>query len=404
MSLELEDTQQYRMFYNSFRSEQTRDVYTLYLKKYMEFQGLDFFSCETNPRAIEQQIIDFIIKMKERGRGYGTLHNYVASILSFYKINDVVLNATKIMKFMPEQKRVNDRAYTHQEISKMLEIADERMRVVMLLLASTGMRIGAIPELCIGLLLDTDPHTDDQDNKNAHTSKKVIVYQATREEYYTFITHECKKAIDVYLDFRKRYGEKLSRNSLLVREQFDIRNQTAIRKPTMTRPDSLVFKLADLARRCGIRTKEKMNMKEGERFQGGSKRKEVPIAHGFRKFFTTQLVNSKVNPEIREMLLGHKIGLASCYYRPTEEEMLNEYMKAVNNLTINEENRLRKRVDELSERNKNNEFIIKGKLEETNKVIQVLRQHELDNVDVIATLSDKVDELSQKISLLKISK
>lgn len=149
--------------------------------------------------------------MKERGRGYGTLHNYVASILSFYKINDVVLNATKIMKFMPEQKRVNDRAYTHQEISKMLEIADERMRVVIPLLASTGMRIGAIPELRIGHLLDTDPDQDDQDNKNTHTSKKmkIIVYQGTSEEYYSFITPECKKAIHVYLDFRKRYGEKL---------------------------------------------------------------------------------------------------------------------------------------------------------------------------------------------------
>jgi hypothetical protein len=38
------------------------------------------------------------------------------------------------------------------------------------------------------------------------------------------------------------------------------------------------------------------------------------------------------------MLLGHKIGLASCYYRPTENEMLQEYYKAVILLTINEEN------------------------------------------------------------------
>ena len=55
------------------------------------------------------------------------------------------------------------------------------------------------------------------------------------------------------------------------------------------------------------------------------------IAHGFRKFFTTQLVHSKVNAEIREMLLGHKIGLASCYYRPTVEEMYGEYEKAIDN-------------------------------------------------------------------------
>ncbi|HJR84489.1 MAG TPA: hypothetical protein VJ772_03865 [Nitrososphaeraceae archaeon] len=68
------------------------------------------------------------------------------------------------------------------------------------------------------------------------------------------------------------------------------------------------------------------------------KRKEVAVLHGFRKFFTKQLVDSKLNPEIREMLLGHKIGLASAYYKPTEQDMYQEYLKTVNLLTINEEN------------------------------------------------------------------
>jgi chemotaxis methyl-accepting protein methylase len=70
----------------------------------------------------------------------------------------------------------------------------------------------------------------------------------------------------------------------------------------------------------------------------------VAKCHGFRKFFTTQAVNSKVNPEIREMLLGHKIGLVTRYYKPTEQEMYEEYQKAIDSLTINEENRLRKKV------------------------------------------------------------
>lgn len=48
--------------------------------------------------------------------------------------------------------------------------------------------------------------------------------------------------------------------------------------------------------------------------------------HGFRKFYTKQLVDSKLNPEIREMLIGYKIGLASAYYKPAEQEMLNEYL------------------------------------------------------------------------------
>jgi hypothetical protein len=59
------------------------------------------------------------------------------------------------------------------------------------------------------------------------------------------------------------------------------------------------------------------------------------------------MVRAKVNPEAREMLLGHSIGLNKAYYRPCEDELLEEYLKAVDMLTINEENRLRKQVEYL---------------------------------------------------------
>lgn len=75
--------------------------------------------------------------------------------------------------------------------------------------------------------------------------------------------------------------------------------------------------------------------------------KPVQRLHGFRKFFTNQLINSKISPEIREMLLGHKIGITSAYYRPTEDEMLSEYSKAIDLLTIDPANRLRKKVEKL---------------------------------------------------------
>ncbi|MGB8573350.1 MAG: hypothetical protein WCD19_02740 [Nitrososphaeraceae archaeon] len=102
--------------------------------------------------------------------------------------------------------------------------------------------------------------------------------------------------------------------------------------------------MVNLAERCGIRQKE-------QTVEGGpiaaSIRKEVSIAHGFRKFFTTQMAGIKVNAEIREMLIGHKIGLASAYYRPTEQEMLDEYEKAIDNLTIDPANRLQRKVEVL---------------------------------------------------------
>ena len=295
--------------------------------------------------------------MKAKGKGYSAIHNYTAAVLAFYKINDIVLNVTKINKFIPAQKKVKkDRAYTHEEISKLLEIADERMSVIILLMASSGIRVGALSLLRLRNL----------DNQNS----KLTVYENDREEYFAFITPECKKAIDSYLDFRSRYGEKVDKSSFLLREQFDIKDPFQVRKPRPLTVTMVKCKLIDLQQRIGIRSKE------------------VATNNGFRKFFTTPLINSKVNPEIREMLLGHKIGLASCYYRPTEEEMLNEYMKAVNNLTINEENRLRKRVDELSEKNKDNEYIIRGKLEEKDKQIEVLAKKQEKTDLLIQSLID----------------
>jgi hypothetical protein len=46
-----------------------------------------------------------------------------------------------------------------------------------------------------------------------------------------------------------------------------------------------------------------------------------------------------------EKLMGHSIGISDSYYRATESELLEDYLKAVNNLTINEENRLKLRLE-----------------------------------------------------------
>lgn len=147
-----------------------------------------------------------------------------------------------------------------------------------------------------------------------------------------------QKALDFYLDTRSRYGEKLTDSSYLIREQFDIRDQIAIRSPKQVTHKLIQWKLMSLAEKCGIR----------KRGSDKSSRQDIMIAHGFRKFFTTQLVNSKINAEIREMLLGHKIGLTSCYYKPSIDEMYSEYEKGIDNLTINPANRLQRKIETLT--------------------------------------------------------
>ena len=63
-------------------------------------------------------------------------------------------------------------------------------------------------------------------------------------------------------------------------------------------------------------------------------RKDVPIAHGFRKFFTTQLVEADLKTELRWLLEGHNL-------RGND----SHYIKSVDLFTVNEENRLKRAVE-----------------------------------------------------------
>ena len=139
-------------------------------------------------------------------------------------------------------------------------------------------------------------------------------------------------------------GEKVGPDSLLIREQFDIRDPFAIARPKPVKPHTIANKIAQLGERAGIR--EKAILKEGEK--GGSVRKPVPQVHGLRKAFSTFALNAKMDIIKRRMLEGHSVGIDEHYCKPSEEDLQEEYMKRVDNLTINEENRLRRKVEVLT--------------------------------------------------------
>jgi integrase len=113
-----------------------------------------------------------------------------------------------------------DRGYTYEEIKKLLDVADLRMKSVVLLMASTGIRIGAIPDLQLKHLQKT----------NEKGLYKITVYERSKEEYHTFCSYEYYSVINAYLEFRKKSGEILNKESYLVREQFDINDFEQIRK------------------------------------------------------------------------------------------------------------------------------------------------------------------------------
>ena len=142
----------------------------------------------------------------------------MASLRHLYDMNDVLLNWKKLSKFrfiMEEpnaDSKKKDRAYTHEDIQKMLSVASTKMKAMILLLASSGMRVGAVPPLKCRHFMNVP---------SSEQIKQLRVYEGSKEEYITFCTPEAAKAIDDYLQFRQRSGETLTEDSLF-RHDFDV--------------------------------------------------------------------------------------------------------------------------------------------------------------------------------------
>ena len=324
--------QAYQNFINSLKSPVTRGTYSRVFKKYLRDNSVTIETLLNLPvKDSEQLLINGIERLKAANKSHGSANLLFCVIKHFYVMNDIRINKEKIGKFLGESGRKNtDRGYTHKEIKRILDVADLRMKSVILLLASTGMRVGAIPDSMLKGL-------EELPNEKIY---KITVYGKLKQEYYTFCSHECYSIIKSYLDYRKNSGEILDNESYLIREQFDINDFEQVRKNSRKISLSTIkTNLFLLLRKAGLREID-------HNYQNGD-RNPIPMSHGFRKFWMTQAVKSKMNPEAREMLLGHKIGLASAYYRPSEDDLLDAYLVAVDNLTIEESNRLRKKVNEL---------------------------------------------------------
>jgi integrase len=332
-------------YINAIKSQVTVYNYTFAIKKYMQYLKVSRISDLLLPlsevKLVEANIISYLVYLKQQKTSFGTANCYLAAIKMFYDVHDYNLNRRKLARYLPDRKKASDdRGYTIQEIAMMLQGADDRLRALILLLASTGMRIGSIADTEKPLL--QLKHLQKNTEYNLY---KITVYEGFNEEYFCFTTPEAALAIDSYLKYRERYGEKLTPESALFREQFNTEDQFDCKNPRPVREKGLSKLIAERAIRCGVMTK--MSLLEGQIV--GKKRNKVFRTHGFRKFVTNAMKSSGVSALDINKLLGHKTKdgvLGMNYYKPEEEDLLGEYLKAVDSLTINAENRL-KRENEL---------------------------------------------------------
>ena len=82
----------------------------------------------------------------------------------------------------------------------------------------------------------------------------------------------------------------------------------------------------------------------------GKKRHEFQADHGFRKWFKTRCELAGTKSINIETLMGHSLGISDSYYRATDTELLEDYLKSVQFLTIDDGNRLQEKITSLEQK------------------------------------------------------
>ncbi len=321
-------------FFDAIRSPVTREKYSKRLDQFFNHLQIKGGSLKERARTFARHakednqwatiaINDYMRYQKQRAEkgeiSEATVPNFYKPIKLFCEMNDIILNWKKISKRIPRGRSfAQDRIPTLEEIKLILAYPDRRTKLVALTMLSSGVRLGAFDYLNWG-------HVEPIKKDSRLLAARIKVYAGTPDEYLTFLTPECYHALEEYVKFRQGHGEKVNNDSPLIRDLFypDKLGKGEPHMPKRLRSGGVKRMIEDALKGTGIR----------KPLEPGKKRHEFQADHGFRKFFKSVCERHMKTMNV-EMLMGHNIGLAESYYRPTEHDLLSDYAKAVPELTI----------------------------------------------------------------------
>jgi hypothetical protein len=273
-------------FMYGLKSSESRRQYPRRLKMFLDFFGLKgtlneqarqfLDQTKNSPSLTEDRFMGFVefhIERSRRGEiAESTISNYYKATKLFCEMNDVsTLNWKKIRRGIPRGRQAsNDRAPTTEEIQKLVEYPDRRIKPIVYTMVSSGIRLGAWDYL-------RWEHVKPIINETGEViAARLTVYGGDSEEYYSFITPEAYDSLKKWMDFRVSYGEKITKESWLMRDIWQTTNiDYGARLGLATFPKRL--------KSSGIkRLIERALWEQGIRqtLKSGAKRHEWKAAHG----------------------------------------------------------------------------------------------------------------------------
>ena len=244
----------------------------------------------------EEKLREFFAKLENEGKAKGLkgiksslvtkLH---APIKSFFKYNYVPLKM-----FTPKFATQPLQPHTMEEIKMLMQVADVRERAIVMFLKDSGTSREDAVKLT---------YRDIQ--SEYEQGKEIIHLQLTRQKeavgYDTFLGKEAVDNLRVYLEYRKRQGETVTKETRLL---------ATLHGKTLT-PENLSMIFVRLSKKVGFDASP----------------------HRLRKFFASHLGLAAPSICVKSWL-GHKLGVEGAYYLPPLEEQRLLYAEAYQKIEI----------------------------------------------------------------------
>jgi len=320
LNLDVKNPRCLELFLDSCKNKATRETYTNHFNAFLKHVRKDPESFLMLPDSELNIILEDYVRFCSRNDRYAvsSIRGIFASIDKFLFMNDRTMNKKKLMMFLPEQKKTSQRAITTEEVLLLLlASANPRSKAIVHLFCATGCRPEGMADL---KMKDLEFMVDDFTG--------IIFYAQDKHELQSFCHPEATSALNDYLDTRKQKGEELTPETYVFSQVNCIGDEQGRMQGV-----GIGSVIEHLMKTSGMK-----RVKQNKRY-------DVPVCNGFRNRFNTIIKilseEKTISYAIAEKLMDHNLRMEASYFFPTKEALLNEYKKAVPQLVVSKEIRLR---------------------------------------------------------------
>ena len=319
-------------FLESIHTDATRQTYEFHLNKFWKWSGKDSESIKFLGRLeLTNLLCDYALYLKKR-ISPNSLLCYFGGIFKYLEISDVEFNKKKVVSLFSQKVKLRGyRAITDQELNEMIKVCSSDLeRALIHVFSATGHRPEAFADL---MMKDVEEIGDG--------CLSLRIYVDSRDHEADIFLHRfASDSLKRYHAWRESNGEKFTSGSYAF-----VGGRKFATMPIRPMTSSTISKIiARIIKRAKIK-----------REKHGSNRFDLAVCGGFRKRFDTILKgNSDIPYAYAEKLLDHKNKLEVHYFKPTREQLFEQYKKAIPELIFDESEKIRiesenkqKKIDEL---------------------------------------------------------